>query len=48
MITVRAEVVDTQGVSQLDSLHYAEANWTLKYGERYKLMLYGVQEQIKA
>jgi len=30
--TERAEVVDTQEGSQLDSLHYADWNWTAKYG----------------
>lgn len=48
MTTEQAEVVDTQGGSQLDSLHNADCNWTLTYGERYNLIFYGVPEHIKA
>lgn len=41
-----AKVVDTQGGSRLNSLHH-DCNWTLNYGERYKLIFYGMPEQIK-
>lgn len=35
-----------EGASQ--SLHSANLNWTLKYGERHKLIFYDLPEQIKA
>lgn len=40
----QVETVDTQGGNRLDIWQYADCNWMQKYGERYKLIFYGVPE----
>lgn len=44
----QAVIVDTQGGSQPNSLHYTDCNWTLRYEPMYKLIFYGMPGQIKS